>query len=292
MRIIARGSATGRIALPPRRRRGVRTMSTHTFARLLVCPHDGTILTASWRNSRAGREVSYFCRRGRQAAARCGAHREVLVRRIDWRWDCPRGHVLDRWDVVGDHSRPWSVPEHVVLAWAKATAEVMGHGPQFGLDGIVRAADTDEATVTRLQEQRRRVVGAHIRLDIGDEERDTLIAGIDSELDLLQSARQATATWTLGLDWTQPSAAINARLREVLHSVVLGADMRPVAGVWTRQPHIDIQDSPDGLSEPDPAAKQVAGGWLIQFKTDDRRRYGRPARTSPADDAGVTKAAS
>jgi hypothetical protein len=61
--------------------------------------------------------------------------------------------------------------------------------------------------------------------------------------------------------------------------------MRPVAGVWMRQPHIDFEGDPDGLSIPNPAARQVTGGWMVPFVTDDRRAYGRrPAvRYLPSD---------
>ncbi|MFN8630249.1 MAG: recombinase family protein [Chloroflexota bacterium] len=278
MRVIARGSASGRIVLPSRRARRHRTVATHIFARLLVCPHDGSILTATFRSVRGGRDVTYFCRQGRQAAARCRDHGELVIRRADWRWDCPAGHLLGRFDVVGDHPRPWSVPEHIVLAWAKAaTANVMGHTPHLVHEGIVRVADTDEAAVARLKEQRRRVVGAHIRLDIGDEERDALLAALDADIEALQGAQRATATWALGIDWGMATGALNARLREVLHSVRLGPDMRPIAGVWLRQPHHRPEGRHKWRVHPEPGRNTGGRGWLVPYVTEHRRRYGRPS---------------
>jgi hypothetical protein len=91
-----------------------------------------------------------------------------------------------------------------------------------------------------------------------------------------------------------PTGELNARLREVLHSILLGPDMSPVAGVWMRQPQIDVEGDPEGLSVPNPAAQQVAGGWLVPFATEARRRYGRPpqsARTAKPDHAQTAVAA-
>jgi len=82
-----------------------------------------------------------------------------------------------------------------------------------------------------------------------------------------------------------PTGELNARLREVLRSIVLGPDMRPVAGVWLRQPFVDIEGDPEGLAAPDLTAERVEGGWLVPFATEDRRRYGRPARSAAAPKA-------
>jgi hypothetical protein len=299
MRIIRRGSATGRIALPARTTRRHRTLAIHAFARLLVCPHDNTILTATYRTNHGRHDVTYFCREGRQAAARCPQHDDLLIRRIDWQWDCPQGHTVARFDATGSHPRPWSVPERAVLPWAKAaTAFVLGRATE----GVVRVSDTAQANVALLQEQRRRIVRSYIGGNIEEQEHDTLIEAIDAELLVLQGAQRESATWTFGLDWSLPTADLNARLREVIHSVVLGPDMRPVGIVWTRQPTVipagEVLDMAEGdaiFAVDHPV--RTRDGWYVPYSmpdADEQAAFERAARsvgTTPADHAGGTEAA-
>ena len=266
-RIVVRPTDAGGLGVrPPAPRRGRRTLATHLFAGLLTCPHDGSTLTASWRNVRGGRQVGYFCRVGRQSAIRCPEHGDLVVRSLDWTWLCPHGHSLARWDVGSDHPRPWSVPERPVYDWvAAATAAVLA------AERLYEEDDDAAATISGLQDRRQRVVTAFVDGNLPEPDYRARLADIDTELGRLQASQHATDTWLVGIDWSQSTAVVNARLHDVLHTVWLGADMRPVGGVWKRRPSIGSGPEWGGAFEPHPDAIPVDGGWYLPFRVPDPR---------------------
>jgi hypothetical protein len=101
------------------------------------------------------------------------------------------------------------------------TADVLGHSQRFVHE------DGTETDIAGLQERRQRVVMAFVDGNLPEEDYRSRLAEIDAELGRLTNLHRATVTFALGLDWSSPERDLNARLREVLHSVVLGPDMRP-----------------------------------------------------------------
>ena len=219
------------------------------------CPHDGSILTTTWRSNRAGSRSACFADRA-------------------------------------DDERPlgYSVGEHAILDWAKlATAEVLsrvgiGHQPVIlDAEGNVVAGEPEAVDVNAragaLRESRRRLVRVYTNGDISDAEYDRDLADIDRRLDLLANEQRSVNAWHLPFSWECPDgvsenawkADLNVRLRDVLHSIHLNAELRPVAGVWRRRPlardgsgvfMLDEQTCEE-VGEFDPRAHAVEGGWML-----------------------------
>ena len=189
---------------------------------------------------------------------------------MDWTWVCPRGHQLKRWDVVGDHPRPWSVPEHVVLGWAgQAALEALGSAFRFDGESEV----TPDAIAARHEDLRR--LGVTFRAGALDEpEFESEAGAIREDIARLEGAERSAIAFSLGIDWSQPTAAVNARLHELLHAIPLGPDMRPTGGVWRRQPMTD-----DG---PFPDIEPVEGGWFLASPPAPTSMRGTPAHTRDA----------
>lgn len=260
-RVVKRSKDRLAVRLPRRRPNGSRTAraySAHVFAQLLTCPHDGSLLTATNRSDRSGPSVGYFCRQGRQSAVRCPRHMVPVVRRLDWGWDCPEGHQLDRYAVVSDHPRPWSVSEHHILTWAmQATA--------FLKPERRRVVEFDgEATqdIADLQAKRLRLGQVFVDGLMTEEAYRQRLDALDGELGALQGVARATTTWHRGLDWTLPAPELNVRLHDLWVSVRLGPDMRPTGAVWRNRPVTGEVDE-YGSDIPDPDAVRYDIGWYL-----------------------------
>jgi DNA invertase Pin-like site-specific DNA recombinase len=179
------------------RAKGARTRGAHLFSRLLICPHDGCVLTTMPRKDAS---TAYLCREGHRA---------------------PKG----------THPRPWAIAETRIRAWA--VRELAG---QFEARKVIERDDGVEADITALDERKRRIVRAFTDGNLSDADYEAGIAAVDAELVRLQAAERASVTWRLGLDWTLPEADVNSRLRDLWAGIRLAYVPMdgPRKGVHTR----------------------------------------------------------
>lgn len=171
--------------VPVQPQRGARTVSTRFFSRLLVCPHDGSVLTTMPRKDAS---PAYLCRVGHRAAR-------------------------------GDHPRPWVVAETRILPWAKEEAAKVQR-LDFSYDEEARVASED--AVAQLAAKRGRWLEMYAEGDIDKAERDRRLAAIERERSKLESVRRVkTFTLQQGIDWTEPPSVVNTRLRELWSAIRL-----------------------------------------------------------------------
>lgn len=185
--------------LPVETKMGARTVSTKRFSRLLVCPHDGQVLTTM---GRVDASPAYVCRLG---------HRD------------PK------------HPRPYTVAESKVLPWAKEEAAKV---QRLDVTWDDTARDAAEADSESLNGKRMRWLEMYAEGEIGKAERDRRLAAIEEERKRLESIRRVKSfTLQVGIDWNAPAGEINSRLRELWKSVQLNpVDMTPVAADWIITP--------------------------------------------------------
>lgn len=171
--------------VPVRPAMGSRTVATQRFSRLLVCPHDGAILTTMPRRDAS---PAYLCRAG---------HRS------------PRGR----------HPSPWSVAETRILPWAKEEAAKV---QRLDVTWDEEAREASEAAIDRVNAKRTRWLEMYAEGEIDKAERDRRLAAIEKERADLESIRRIKSfTLRQGIDWTAPPGVINARLRELWRSIRL-----------------------------------------------------------------------
>jgi DNA invertase Pin-like site-specific DNA recombinase len=215
------------------RAKGSRTRSAHFFSRLLICPHDGCVLTTMPRRDAS---TAYICREGHRA---------------------PKG----------THPRPWTIAETGVLAWAKRAL-----ASQFEIRKVVERDSGFVADVTALEERKRRIVRAFTDGNLSDADYSAGIAAVDAELVRLQAAERASVTWRLGLDWTLPEAEVNSRLRDLWLGIRMeyvpmerprkgvhtrAFDLVPVAPIWRTPPEEVNPDAEAELRDPEAAGLTV-----------------------------------
>ena len=218
--------------------RGSRTISIHRFTRLLVCPHDNSFLTPAF-----GRNVrGYTCKFGNRSP-------------------------------YGEHPQPYFIRESVVLEWAIAATRSM---LRLGVPAT-REGETSPA-MAALRSRLDRYTEMYGEGDITRETYEAKRAEIKAELERLEGVRRVSVTWHLGVDWAAPEGEVNARLRDLLHSIRLEHVERfgpvrgrhtgiqqslvPAGGVWRRQP-VTGEEDVDGSPTPDPEAVLVTGGWYL-----------------------------
>lgn len=263
-RIVRRHRATVErdgVRLPKQRgKAGRRTLATHIFSGLLLCPHDSTVLTATYRSERSGRGVGYFCREGRAGALRCPEHGVIVHRTEHWTWDCPAGHELLRRDIVNDHPKPWSTGEGHILEWAKAvTKNVLGKNTVYRF--------TDDNTADQLRDKQAealRLTEVYVKGRLPADLYEPRIAALDADIARMKAAIGTKETWLLGLQWDQPPEVLNARLHDLWSAVRLDESMRPVGAVWLHMPVTGELDQTTGDVIPDPDAQEVADGWFLE----------------------------
>jgi DNA invertase Pin-like site-specific DNA recombinase len=242
------------VKLPTRRHPGSKTISIRRYTRLLICPHDGSYLTS--QTVKRG-EAGYICRQGHRAAD-------------------------------GAHPRPYALREHVVTAWAKAQV-------QYVVEHVV-TSDHDDAAMAEvgsLRERRDRLTIAWTRGAIGQVAYDVELSDIEASLERLSDAVESHGTWQQHVNWNAAPGEVNARLRDLLIGIELGyvedegpvrgrhssitRSLVPVAGIWRRQPVIQLDD--EWASEvPDPDATPVTGGWRLPTVAVSRDEVEQPSR--------------
>lgn len=224
-RVVKRNRSSLTVKLPRRKHRGSRTLATHTFARLLRCPHDQSLLTATKRSDRSGPAVGYFCRLGRTSTS---------------------------------HPRPWSVSERVILDWAKDMTSTLGLALQYNMsreEPNARAlADAEEAKV--------RLGRAYADGTLPDDEYEDRLAALTESIADLTAATKTTRMLVSGKPlWRQDPDVVNARLHDLWAYVVLDRHMRPTGAVWREQPSIGQDEY--GSHIPHPDAVRYDQGWYL-----------------------------
>jgi hypothetical protein len=116
------------------------------------------------------------------------------------------------------------VSESTILAWAKDEAARLVTPP------AVRFELEDAARREELAEDRRRAGIAYQSRAIGDDEFSATIAGIDAELARLDD--RAAAIEIPAIDWSWPTADLNAALRALWAYIELDDNLRPVRAEW------------------------------------------------------------
>lgn len=183
--------------VPIRTQSGSRTIATRIFSRLLVCPHDGTIMTTMGRSDAS---PAYLCREGHRA---------------------PRG----------THPRPWVVAETRILPWAMAEADKV---QRLDVTWDEQARSASEAAIDHVNAKRFRWLEMYAEGAIDKADRDRRLAEVERERADLEAVRRIRSfTLRQGIDWTAPPGVINARLRELWRSIrlayVLPGGQDPVA---------------------------------------------------------------
>ncbi|HET7070138.1 MAG TPA: recombinase family protein [Nocardioides sp.] len=188
--------------VPVRPQRGARTLATSRFSRLLVCAHDGSILTTQPRTKESG-APSYICR-------------------------------VARFERNGKHPRPYIVSESFILPWAQREAARI---QRLDVTWDEASRQASEERVANLNAKRMRWLEMYAEGDIDKETRDRKLGEVEAEREGLETIRRVrTFTLRQGIDWAAPAATVNARLRELWKAVILGPDMRPVRAEWVVTP--------------------------------------------------------
>lgn len=231
--------------VPLNAKQGSRTIAQHLFSRLLICPHDDSVMTTIPRRDAS---TAYVCRLGHRAAK-------------------------------GTHPRPWVIGERRIDEWAKSeTAAVLGHAQ------LVRQANGAEASITDLRARLGRFAELYGAGDISKDRYEQVKAEVEDEVSRLEGMQRATMTFRMGLDWSAPAGEVNTRLRELWAGVRLGygpkakgtprmpagpferdVDLIPLGAIWRVMPVIDEDEEGNGI--PDPAAERVADGWFLPSAT-------------------------
>lgn len=199
-----RGEDLG-ITLPAINQRGARPVAGHPFSRLLICPHDGSLLTTITRKAKGGRPTAtYVCHNG--------------------------GRGLD-------HPRPYTVPEDAILPWAREEAVRLSH-----LDADVDVESS--GNMAELDDKTARVIDLYVEGIIDKQERNERIAAIEREREVIETVRRVTRfRLRQGVDWTRTPGEINAELRTIWRSIRLDpATMRPIAADWFVDPDTLVDD--------------------------------------------------
>jgi DNA invertase Pin-like site-specific DNA recombinase len=213
--------------------RGARTRGAHLFSRLLICPHDGSVMTTMPRKDAS---TAYLCREGHRAAR-------------------------------GTHPRPWVIAETRIREWAMRALAA-----QFEVRKTVEKDDGTEASITAIEEDRRRLGVLYQTKALSDDEYLAGIARVDAELVRLQASERASVTWRLGLDWTLPEAEVNSRLRDLWSGIRLAyvpmdgprnhvhtrdLDLVPVEPIWRTVPEAFDPAAEAELRDPEAAGLTI-----------------------------------
>lgn len=230
--------------VPIKPTRGSRTISIHLFTRLLVCPHDGSYLTSQFESRGT---TGYLCRVGHRAPP-------------------------------GTHPRPYSLRESIVLEWAKRETRNI-----INRQVTATREDGTEADLNALRSKRQRLGAAFVDGIFAEEEYRRRLAEIDADLERLEGAQRSSVVWQLGVNWRDPVGQVNARLRDLLHSIRLGyletpgpvhgrhsgvqQSLVPIGGVWRRCPVVYEEHEGEEVVLDDTDAEPVTGGWYLPSVT-------------------------
>jgi DNA invertase Pin-like site-specific DNA recombinase len=177
--------------LPPTRTMGAKHSAPFLLYRVLRCSC-GMLLTAM--RSPNGRDQAYVI-------YRCHASR-----------------------FVPGHTRPYSVPEHLILPWIKDEAA------RLRTPARIQLAEKNAAARTNLEGRRLRVIDLYEAGHVDVEDRDLRLAAITRELAKVDGKERLVDVPEL--DWSWPTERINAVLRAIWDSVELDEGMRPARAVW------------------------------------------------------------
>jgi DNA invertase Pin-like site-specific DNA recombinase len=177
--------------------RGVAQRSSFALSRLLRCPC-GNVMT--------GRSTSH--------TTKYGSYGPYVS------YQCYRG----RYDPT--HQRPYMVSERDILEWVQAEAARLA----------IKDADAlsvDEGAVEhgRLLDRRQRIIDNYEDGLIDKLERDRKLAAIGEEAERLTVATMLVDI-PQQVDWSWPTARLNAVLRGMWRSIELGPDLRPIRAEW------------------------------------------------------------
>jgi hypothetical protein len=122
------------------------------------------------------------------------------------------------------HTRPYSVPEQVVLDWVKEEAG------RLRTPERVQLAEENAGARAVLESRRLRVLDIYEAGHIDAADRDHRLAVIVEETSKLDS--QERLVEVPDLNWTWPPERINAVLRAMWDHVQLDERMRPMSAAW------------------------------------------------------------
>jgi DNA invertase Pin-like site-specific DNA recombinase len=177
--------------LPLRDVKGAKSMGPYLLFRLLRC-HCGETMTGIRPAVARGKSYAlYRCRRA---------------------------------SVTPAHTRPYSVPEHVVLDWVKEEAG------RLRTPERVQLAEENAGARADLESRRLRVLDLYEAGHVDAADRDRRLASVAEEI--ARIASQERLVEVPELDWNWPPERINAVLRALWDFVQLGEDMRPDRAHW------------------------------------------------------------
>jgi DNA invertase Pin-like site-specific DNA recombinase len=215
--------------VPAKRQRGARIVGPHLFSRLLICPHDHSILSTSAR-PKVG-SATYVCRIGHRA---------------------PKGQ----------HPRPYTVAESMILPWAHEEVKRAGSIKFHGRTAAGVDADLHELDARVERAGRALVLGALSEAQVAE-----IVSEVETMKGEIAEAGRARWTMNIGVDWSKPAGEVNRALRALWRGIELDAKMRPVRALW--------------IVDPDEAVRQEAAleaaGMLDQrgYTSEELKAMGR-----------------
>jgi hypothetical protein len=154
------------------------------------------------------------------------------------------------------------VAEHIIRTWTvAATAEVLGRSVLSNEPDTAAQLANIERRLTLLDQ-------AHEAGFVPDEAYRRQQADIEAERAGIESAGRTSLAFRVGIDWTLPDAELNASLLDLIYSIELGSDYRPVGFVLTREPVFDVEEGSPRIAAIEAAlagAERVPGGWRIAW---------------------------
>jgi DNA invertase Pin-like site-specific DNA recombinase len=126
------------------------------------------------------------------------------------------------------HGRPYAVPEHVLLDWARK------EGDQLSVPGDT--AQLREETNTKraeLDARRERILDMYEGGHVDRDERDRRLAPVYAELERLDAAAGVMFLAKIpSIDWDATPDSLNGVLRALWARIDVGPDLKPVSAVW------------------------------------------------------------
>jgi DNA invertase Pin-like site-specific DNA recombinase len=261
--------------VPRKGGRGVPTRLPHTFARLLVCPVEGTTMTAV---DKAHKGTYYACKSGSRSLRYCPDHPDDVIQRLPTsRYACPRGHDISMWATITGHPSPWTVPEHFIEDWA---VEELRLRHRTYLQAVEESAAEDEAAALRARRERYAELFGEGAID--KPKWEGIRDGIDIDLARLEAPQTPAIGYIRGIAWSASPEDLNRTLRDLWYSIRMEYTpeglFRPAGAVWRRRP---LVENDAGELVPDPDAQAVEGGWYLPSGTVDS--HPEPASLTDVD---------
>jgi hypothetical protein len=125
---------------------------------------------------------------------------------------------------VPGHTRPYSVPEHLILPWIKEEAG------RLRTPERVQLAEKNAAARANLEARRLRVLDLYEAGHIETSDRDRRLAAVADELAKIETAERLVEVPEL--DWSWPADRVNGVLRAIWEHVQLDQAMRPSTAQW------------------------------------------------------------